>query len=214
MIQIKKVLQQHPHAYHNTLMWAACCLAFFGFLRCVEFTVPSQAGYNPAIHLSFSDIAVDDYNNPSTVVLSIKQSKTDPLGKGTTITLGATQNTLCPIKALLPYLARRGSQLGPLFICENQHFLTQSAFRSHLMTLLDELGLDASCYNTHSFRIGATTSAESAELSKSQIKTMGRWKSDAYRRYIKPTHAQLATFSKLLLPRDTKHSLDNSTHAH
>ena len=195
-------------------MWAACCLAFFGFLRCSEFTVPSQVGYNPAIHLSFSDIAVDDYNNPSTVVVSIKQSKTDPLGKGTTITLGATQNTLCPIKALLPYLARRGSQPGPLFICENQHFLTQSAFRSHLMTLLDELGLDASCYNTHSFRIGAATSAESAGLSESQIKTMGRWKSDAYRRYIKPTHAQLAAFSKLLLPKDTKHPLDNSTHAH
>ena len=87
MIQIKKVLQQRPHAYHNTLMWAACCLAFFGFLRCADFTVPSQAGYNPAIHLSFSDVAVDDYNNPSTVVVSIKQSKTDSLGKGTTITL-------------------------------------------------------------------------------------------------------------------------------
>ena len=193
-------------------MWAACCLAFFGFLCCAEFIVPSQAGYNPAIHLSFHDITVDDYNNPSTVVVSIKQSKTDPLGKGTTITLGATQNTLCTIEALLPYLARRGSQPGPLFISENQHFLTQSAFRSHLMTLLDELGLDASCYNTHSFRIGAATSAESAGLSESQIKTIGRWKSDAYRRYIKPTHAQLATFSKLLLPKDT--NFDNSTHAH
>jgi len=174
MIQIKKVLQQRPHAYHNTLMWAACCLAFFGFLRCVEFTVPSQAGYNPAIHLSFSDIAADDYNNPSTVVVSIKQSKTDPLGKGTTITLGATQNALCPIKALLPYLARRSSQPGTLFICENHHFRNQSAFRSQLMTRLDELRLDASCYNTHSFRIGAATSTESAGLSESQIKTMGR----------------------------------------
>ena len=78
--------------------------SLFGFLRCAEFTVPSD----PVIYLSFSDIAIDDYSNPSTVVVSIKQSKTDPLGKGKTITLGATQDTLCPIKALLPYLARRG----------------------------------------------------------------------------------------------------------
>ena len=56
---------------------------------------------------------------PLLVVISIRQSKTDPLCKGATITLGATQDTLCPIKALLPYLPRMNSQPGPLLICEN-----------------------------------------------------------------------------------------------
>ena len=65
------------------------------------------------------------------------------------------------------YLARQGSQAGPLFICNNQNFLTQPAFRSHLkMKLLQDLNLDPSCYNTHSFRIGASTSAEAAGLTK------------------------------------------------
>ena len=202
MQNIKEVLQQHPHSYHNILMWAACYLAFFGLLRCNEFTVPSQTRYNPAVHLSYSDIAVDDCDNPSLVVISIKQSKTDPLRKGTNITLGATQDSLCPVKALMPYLAKRGSHPGPLFICEDQRFLTQSAFRSHLMALLDKLGLEKSHYNTHSFRIGAATSAEAAGLTESQIKTMGRWRSDAYRRYIKPTQSQMATLSKLLVSQN------------
>ena len=42
MHQIKSVLQQQPNSYHNILMWATCCLAFFGFLRCNEFTLPSH----------------------------------------------------------------------------------------------------------------------------------------------------------------------------
>lgn len=207
MQQIKQVLQQHPHSYNNIMMWAACCLAFFGLLRCTEFTVHSQSSYDPAVHLSYSDVAVDDRDNPSVVVISIKQSKTDPLRKGNSITLGATQNTLCPVKALMPYLAKRGSHPGPLFICQNNRFLTQSVFRSHLMELLEELGLDKSCYNTHSFRIGAATSAEAAGLTESQIKTMGRWKTNTYRRYIKPPLSQTAKLSKLLVSQNNIHPL-------
>ena len=119
MHQIKETLLQQPHSYHSILMWAACCLGFFGFLRCNEFTVPSQASYDPTMHLSYSDISVDKCDNPSVVVVYIKRSKTDPFCRGTSITLGATHDALCPVKAIMPYLARRGSQAGPLFISEN-----------------------------------------------------------------------------------------------
>ena len=162
MHHIKRLLQQQSYSYHNILMWAACSLAFFGFLCCNEFTVPSQTSYGPATHLSYNDITMNDC--PCLVVIFIKKSKADPFCRGTTITLGATQDMLCPVKALIPYLARRGSQAGPLFICENQHFLTQQVFQSHLMKLLQDLNLDSSCYNTHSFRIGAATSVEAAGL--------------------------------------------------
>ena len=197
-IQIKAILQQHPHSYHNIMMWAACCMAFFGFLRCNEFTVPAQIGYDPAVHLSYSDVAVDNRDYPTMVVISVKQSKTDPLRSGAQITLGATEDDICPVKALMPYLAIRGSQPGPLFLTKDNHYLTQSAFRANLSSLLQEVGLDTKSYNTHSFRIGAATSAESAGLTESQIKSMGRWKSDAYRRYIKPTPLQMAPLSKVL----------------
>ena len=211
MHQIKTVLQQQPNSYHNILMWATCYLAFFGFLLCNEFTVPSQRSYDPAAHLSYSDIAVDDCDNPSLVVIYIKKSKTDPYRRGTSITLGATRNEICLVKALMLYLARRGSQAGPLFICENQQFLTQQAFRSHLMKLLQDLNLDPSCYNTYSFRIGAATSAEAAGLTESQIKSLGRLRSNAYRCYIKPTHSQLATFSTLLVSQGQKNTKEEQS---
>ena len=183
MQKIKAILQQHPHLYHNIMMWAACCMAFFGFLRCNEFTVPAQTGYNPAVHLSYSDVAVDNRDYSTMVVISVKQSKTDPLRSGVQITLGATEDDICPVKALMPYLAIRGSQPGPLFLTKDNHYLTQSAFRANLSSILQEVGLDTKSYNTHSFRIGAATSAESAGLTESQIKSMGRWK----RTHIVPT---------------------------
>ena len=42
------------------MMWAACCLCYFGFLCCGEMTVPSDQSYDKAVHLSVADIAVDD----------------------------------------------------------------------------------------------------------------------------------------------------------
>ena len=59
------------------MIWAACCTAFFGFMRCGEFTSPSHSAYDPTVHLSFSDVAVDSKTCPTFIRLTIKQSKTD-----------------------------------------------------------------------------------------------------------------------------------------
>ena len=60
------------------MVWAACCLGFFAFLRVGEFTVPDDTSYDHSVHLSFGDIALDDLKNPTVLQVSIKQSKTDP----------------------------------------------------------------------------------------------------------------------------------------
>ena len=96
------------------MIWAACCLGFFGFLWAGEMTVPGDRGYD-AVHLSFRDISVDDPANPQMLKVTIKQSKTDPFRKGLDIYMGRTNTNLCPVRALLQYLVVRRRKDWPLF---------------------------------------------------------------------------------------------------
>ena len=98
------------------MLWAARCLGFFGFLRTGEMTVPSYSAYDPSVHLSYKDIAVDDLANPQTVSVFIKQSKTDLFRRGINLFVGRTSSDLCPVMALLNYLVVRGPREGSLFM--------------------------------------------------------------------------------------------------
>ena len=100
-------------------MWAAYCLAFFWFLSVSEFTTPSDSQYNKNCHLSINDISIHSRDNPQLLKVTLKQSKTDPFHVGVDLYLRVTGRTICPVKALLPYLAVCGQYKGPLFILED-----------------------------------------------------------------------------------------------
>ena len=199
MVSIKKVLLKDPSHYSNVLLWAACGLAFFGFFRCGEFTVPSQSQYDKDAHLSIDDIAIDSTSSPSLIQITIKQSKTDPFRKGVNLFLAKTGKELCPVAAMLPYLALRGSKPGPLFIFQDGSYLTRQKFTDLLRLSLRDAGLDDSKYAAHSFRSGAATSAKDAGIDDVHVKMLGRWKSDAYQLYVRTPQEKLASFSKQLV---------------
>ena len=134
------------------MIWAACCLCFFGFLRAGEMTVPSDAEFDPKVHLCISDIALDDCRRPGLLRIMIKQSKTDPFRKGVALFVGRTGTTLCPIAALLDYLVVRGSAPGPLFSFADGRLLTRSRFVEKVRDGLKRAGIDQTKYCGHSFR--------------------------------------------------------------
>ena len=100
---------------------------------------------------------------------------------------------------MLLYLAIRGDQPGPLFVLSDNTMLTRRYFASALKDTIGKLNLDTHSYNTQSFRIGAATSAKQAGISDTHIKTLGRWQSDAYQRYIRTSPQELASLSKQLI---------------
>ena len=88
---IYNLLIKKPPSYNSTMTWAACYTAFFGFLRSSELTVPSQDAYDPSVHLSVRDVAVNNKSSPTMVHIRIKQSKTaDSFCQGVSIHLGET----------------------------------------------------------------------------------------------------------------------------
>ncbi len=179
--------------------WAACCLAFFGFLWIGEMTEPGDNGYDPTAHLSVHDVAVDDPSCPGVVRVRIKQSKTDPFQKGIDLFLGKTSAVLCPVSALLRYLVVRGKKAGPLFMFSSGlPLMTRQRFVTRVREALQEAGLDEAKYCGHSCRIGAATTAAAKGFEDSVIKTLGRWRSLAYLQYIKIPRNELAYYSRLL----------------
>jgi len=122
--------------------------------------------------------------------VTLPASKTDPFRKGIGLTISASEDDACPVKAMRQFLAvdthRPGAAHSPLF-CIGQ--LEQQAFtREYLVQRLQQLartaGLGQGTWNGHSFRRGAATWAARVGISEAEIQTLARWRSYTYRAYI------------------------------
>ena len=97
----------------------------------------------------------------------------------------ATGPEFCPVHYLQRYCSMRGLTPGALFSFSDGSPVKTSHFTQQLLQALKFCGLDSSQYKAHSFRIGAPSSAADNGLSDAQIRHLGRWKSDAFKLYIR-----------------------------
>jgi len=82
-----------------------------------------------------------------------KLSKTDTFKQGARMYMGATDDAICPIKAVVSYLMMTSNQPGPLFITKEGEGWTRAMFCTGFKDLLAKLNLNKHCYNTYSIRI-------------------------------------------------------------
>ena len=163
------------------MLRAALTLGFFGFLRVSEFTLKNRR-FDPRYHPTRQDISWTGEG----MHFFIKRSKTDQMGKGTTICIGCTEGRyMCPVAAMEAYrgCCRCPIQSSPLFHFSDGRPLTSKSFRSTFLSLVEQCGYNPTQYNTHSLRIGAATAAARAGLPTETIQKLGRWRSSAYQTY-------------------------------
>ena len=97
----------------------------------------------------------------------------------------AISQFVCPVLLLLEYLAIRGNSPGPLFMTQGNSPVSRSFFTDLLTRSLRTCGLNPALYKDHSFRIGAASFAADRGMSDAQIRALGRWKSNAFLKYIR-----------------------------
>ena len=149
--------------------------------------------------LSPSDVAADSHTNPTIVSLHLRHSKTDIFGVGAWVHMGRVDGPICPVKALLGYLAVRGTAPGPLFRFADGTPLSRTRLVDSVRGALSSQGFDVHGFNGHSFRIGAATTAAARGLPDSLIQSLGRWRSSAFSTYIRTPISSLAAVSPQLL---------------
>ena len=133
----------------------------------------------------------------------LKKSKCDQFGQGADVVMGKTGLDLCPVSAMTCYLERRGTAGGPFFIDTSGKAIAKPVFIKRFRELLQAVGIPASEYAGHSFRIGAATTAALVGVEDSMIQTLGRWQSSAFLRYIRTPKQRLACTSASLARQPT-----------
>lgn len=113
--RIREVLQGGYEKDDARMLWTACHLAFFCFMRVAEFTLARAGEFDTRVHWTLQDISVDSQERPTLTQVQIKASKTDQFYMGYIGILVATGTELCPVSAVLCYLAERPRSEGPIF---------------------------------------------------------------------------------------------------
>ncbi len=178
-------------------------LAFFGFLRCSELAISSK--FDPATNPTISDLTILD---SETISFLIKQSKTDQVKRGHFVYIFNLPSPLQPYQAVREYLRLRifqaRSPLGPLFLDHAGKPASRTWFQKHLKAVLLSAGISARNFSSHSFRIGAATSAAQKGLTKHQIQTLGRWSSEAFQSYIRTDQSHIKSAHQTLVSKKKK----------
>ena len=167
----------------KAMLWAAMLTAFYGFLRVSEYTSSHVKSFDPSTTLCYGDVTIISH---STIDIHIKASKTDPFRVGVHIQVHRNNSTLCPFIALSHYLSHHPTKSGPLFTWHDRRYLTRRGLATVLTRIKPQYINNMS---SHSFRIGAASTAAAAGLPRWLIQSLGRWTSNCYKDYIRiPTH--------------------------
>ena len=158
-------------------------LAFFALFRIGEITQTSNANHT----LLNSDVCIY-HKNGHTPELEVTLRHSKHNTSATMLQVHPHKHRrLCPVTAIQLYCRVRPSVNGQFFVNNKGHPVTDKHFRKVFKKCISKLNLNPSAYTPHSFRIGGATSAHLHNLSDSKIRHLGRWKSNAFLKYIRPS---------------------------
>lgn len=174
------LLQSSYGPEDKVMLWAAFLIAFFGFLRASEYVSPTIKQFDQETTLLVTDVLP----TKNQIQIRIKASKTDPFRHGCSIRYARTNDMLCPVSATLKLLQIHPTKQGPLFTFNDGTYLTRRRLNQILNIALPSPDAKQSQTSSHSFRIGAATTAAAAGFPKWLIQQLGRWNSDCFRLYL------------------------------
>ena len=108
------------------------------------------------------------------------------------VELFATDNKFCPVKAVEKVKRARSTNSNlPFATLTSGKILTKARLNKFLKSALsDVVNYEAWTVSSHSFRAGVATGMARSGYSDEEIRRQGRWRSDAFLKYIRLGRAQ------------------------
>ena len=134
-------------------------------------------------------------------------TKTDPFRRGQTVNVFANHLSTCPVRAMTCYrnLVRHTDAADQVFKVGRFQPLAPNTLNEVLRYLLQQGDINQANYASHSFRIGAATTAAAVGIPAWLIKTLGRWSSNAYMTYIRCPSTVLSAVPRISSNTDATH---------
>ena len=175
-----------PQPYLECMYKALFSLSYYGMFRVGELTLGPHTAKACNVHVG---------NNKDKILVVLYTSKTHGVETGPQkIKISAVKTPklshkfFCPIESVIRFMSIRGCYTAnseQFFVFRDKSPVKPCHLRTIIRELLDRLGLDGLLYDVHSFRIGRTCDLEKLGYSVDQIKSLGRWKSNAVYRHLK-----------------------------
>ena len=165
---------------YNTM----CSLAFFACMRVGELTLTTTKDSGSLIQLRQLTQLVDVDQRIIALKFTFFDFKHNYNQRPFSVVVNRRHN-FCPVEIILAYLSLRGSRPGPLSCLADGSPVSRDIFIDKLSMAIKYCGLDPSRYKGRSFRIDAASYAADAGMSDAQIRALGRWKSNAFQKYIR-----------------------------
>lgn len=185
---LNKLLSSLVHTAKNpfelVLFRAMFLFAFSAFARVGEIATSGST----ANLVQFQDVSIlRSKNNNPVVHVHFSNFKHNVRMQRHSISFGHGPSSFSAVVSLENYLKYRGCHMGPLFLMLDNAPVARNYFDKVLHSCLQFCGLDSTLYKGHSFRIGAASLAAEQGHSDAHIRACGRWHSNAFRKYIRPS---------------------------
>ena len=187
LFELERYFGDEGQFYLECMYKAMFCLAYYGMLRVGEMTLADHVVKAGDIHVGHSKDKI------MVVLYSLKTHGEESRPQHIKISsvpcpVRNRVRFFCPFRIVIQYMIIRGNFIeddDQFFIFKDGTPVKPYNLRSTLRTLLDRINLEGMLYDVHSFRIGITCDLEKFGYSVDQIKSMGRWKSNAVFKYLR-----------------------------
>ena len=166
----------------KAMLWAAISTAYHGLLRVSEYA-PGPSTTKDAPQIALRTLQRQHVRlTPGKATLALNATKTHQFGGAGDVTLHATGTVICPVTALSKYAALAAGRppTAAFFAFADGRPLARENVNECL-----RLALHRSDITSHSLRIGGATTLADKGAPAWEIQAAGRWKSDAFKRYIR-----------------------------